>query len=104
LSVRTHVAKSIGDVQVVELRIWIPLSDRGGLVIITDVEKSEVERNGSSISLIGAGVKRPALDSEIGLQSGNVHLLNVCPRIDEKDLGCSCAWRKGIDTFLNGGK
>ena len=52
MSVRAHVSEGVGDIQVVELCIWVPLSDGGRLIIVADVEKSEVECDGSSIPLI----------------------------------------------------
>ena len=52
LTVRAHVSKRVSDIQVVELGIWIPLSDGGRLIIVADVEKSEIECDRSSIPLI----------------------------------------------------
>jgi hypothetical protein len=98
------VPEGVGDIQVVELRIWVPLPNSGRLIIVADVEKSKIKRNGSSISLIGARVGRPPLDGEIGLQSWNVHLLDIGPGVYKQDLRCSCARRKSIDTFLDGGE
>ena len=104
MSIRAHVSKGVGDVQVVELCIWVPLSDGGRLIIVADVEKSKVECNGGSIPLVGTRVGCPALDREVGFQGWDIYLLDISAGVDKQNLGCSCARRKSIDTFLDGGE
>jgi hypothetical protein len=60
------VPEGISNIQVIEFGIWVPLPDGGGLIIVADVQESEVEGYSRSIAFIGTGVGCSALDCEVG--------------------------------------
>ncbi len=65
LSICADMPKSVGYIEIIELGVRVPLPDGRGLVIITNVEESKIERYCYSVALVGTSVRGPALDREV---------------------------------------
>ena len=87
LTICGYVSKCVGDIEIVDFGVRVPLSDCGSQIITSDVFESEVEGYRYGIAFIAARIESISLNSKIGLQSWDIHLLYVSAGIDEKGLG-----------------
>lgn len=100
LAVLAHMPERVGNVEVVELSVGVPLSDCGCQVIASDVQQREVVGDRRCVAIICSGIFCIALDRQVRLQGRDIHLLIIRPSVYEKCLRVTGGWGKCIHALL----
>jgi len=93
LSIYADMTESIMNIQIIELGVWVPLTDSGSQVVRRggDVKKGQVKGYVDLVFLVRGCICRETLNREVGFESWDEYLFGVCSWEDEEVLrggGC----------------
>ena len=91
LPILAHVSKRVGNVEVIELGIGIPLPDRRSQIIRGHVQKGKVVRDERCVAVVRPRIFGVALHGQVGFQGWDIYLFVVRAGVDEECLrvgGC----------------